>query len=206
MCLITCCVSNYTVSIGSFRLRRRLDTGKCGGMFPVNNGRTFIGYSHVTSFVPRSDLDTADYSDTLGQRIFLIFYLLFSTTFVANALGLLGSLTEELDETRKKYAWGRRNVSKALISEIQDNDDDNVDEYEFVLASLVQLGKASKDDITVSHGTVQPYFRICLDSFAHPTHISSLTLSLLVTLTSRKSWTSFELSPGARTPLAHPRL
>lgn len=114
--------------------------------------------THISLLLfPCSDLDTADYSDTLGQRIFLIFYLLFSTTFVANALGLLGSLTEELDETRKKYAWGRRNVSKALISEIQDNDDDNVDEYEFVLASLVQLGKASKDDITVRHGAVQSY-------------------------------------------------
>jgi len=100
----------------------------------------------TTTTIGYGDLDSSLVSDSDWQKIFLTFYLIFSTAFVAQAFGLLKSLNEDVEEARLRFAWERRNVSKALIAEIA-ADDDVVDQYEFVLASLVQLKKASTEDI-----------------------------------------------------------
>lgn len=92
-------------------------------------------------------MDASLVSESRGQKIFLIFYLILSTAFVGQAFGLLRTLRDDIEDTRRKFAWGRRNVSKALIKEIVADDDDQVDQYEFVVASLVQLNKASAEDI-----------------------------------------------------------
>ena len=81
-------------------------------------------------------------------RWFQIFYLIVSTFFVGQTLGGLASLQRELDDVRTMTAWKRRELSKGLIDELQPEDhDDKVDQYEFVVASLVTLKKLSYDDI-----------------------------------------------------------
>ena len=71
-----------------------------------------------------------------------------STVLVGNALGKLGSLRSELAEVSREHAWSRRKVTKRLIDEMQAYDhDDKVDQYEFLVSSLITLGKISSDDI-----------------------------------------------------------
>lgn len=81
-------------------------------------------------------------------RWFQIFYLILSTYFVGNTLGGLASLKDEIHEIQQHSAWNRRELSKGLIDELQPYDhDDKIDQYEFVMASLVILGKVSYSDV-----------------------------------------------------------
>lgn len=116
------------------------------------------------------------------MRWFNIVYLALSTYMVGNALGKLANLKQELEETRRYYAWERREISAGMVEEFQANDHDGkflldgaalkstmlcckpilasnalslfasckdvVDQYEFVLASLLTLGKIKSSDIT----------------------------------------------------------
>ena len=85
------------------------------------------------------------------MRWFQIFYLILSTAFVGNTLGGLASLRGEVEEVRRKTAWERRKVSRSLIDEMQPEENDaRIDQYEFLVASLLQLGKISSDDVEVS--------------------------------------------------------
>ena len=84
------------------------------------------------------------------MRWFQVFYLIFSTYFVGSALSGLASLKVEIDEVTRKTAWGRREVSRGLIDECQPEEhDDRIDQYEFLVASLIQLGKISSSDVEV---------------------------------------------------------
>lgn len=87
-------------------------------------------------------------------RWFQVIYLTVGTYFVGNALGKLASLKQELEETRRLYAWQRRIVSKGMVQDMNTNDD-IVDQYEFVVSSLLSLGKISPDDI----GQIMDRFR-----------------------------------------------
>jgi hypothetical protein len=85
------------------------------------------------------------------MRWFQIFYLILSTAFVGNTLGGLASLRGEIEEVRRNTAWERRNVSRSLIYEMQPEDNNaRIDQYEFLVASLLQLGKISLEDVEVS--------------------------------------------------------
>lgn len=89
-----------------------------------------------------------DLKQPYGLRWFQIFYLLFSTYVVGSSLGRLGSLKEELSELRRQHAWDRRPVTRRFVDELQPYDhDDKVDQYEFLVASLLMLGKIDSDDI-----------------------------------------------------------
>lgn len=75
-------------------------------------------------------------------------FLVFSTYFVGDSLGRLGSLSKEIAEIRRQYAWDCREVSRGLINDMQaEEHDDKIDQYEFALASLLALEKVSYDDI-----------------------------------------------------------
>ena len=81
-------------------------------------------------------------------RWFQIIFLTLGTYFVGNVLGRLGNLNQEISEVTKRHAWKRREVSKGLIEDMQAYDhDDKVDQYEFVVASLLALGKINSKDI-----------------------------------------------------------
>lgn len=80
--------------------------------------------------------------------MFQIAYLMFSTYFAGNALAGLAGLRLEIEQKKRQYAWGRRQISKNLIDELQaEEHDGKVDQYEFLVASLVQLGKISSEDV-----------------------------------------------------------
>lgn len=79
---------------------------------------------------------------------FKIFYLLIATALVGNALGKIGSLKEELDTIRRQHAWDRRPITRRMIDEMQAYDhDDKVDQYEFLVSSLISLGYLDSERI-----------------------------------------------------------
>ena len=81
-------------------------------------------------------------------RWFQIFYLMISTYFVGDSLGRLSALNDEITEIRRQYAWSRREVSKGMLEDLQaEEHDDKIDQYEFIVASLLSLNKISSDDI-----------------------------------------------------------
>lgn len=101
-----------------------------------------------------SDTGYGDLDMPFSFRWFQILYLTIGTYFVGNAFGKLASLKQELEETRRLYAWKRRVVSKGLIMDMNANDD-ILDQYEFLVSSLLSLGKISSDDV----GPIMDRFR-----------------------------------------------
>lgn len=81
-------------------------------------------------------------------RWFNIVYLIFSTYFVANTLSRLAALSAELEQVRRDVSWKRRKVTHAMLDELQPDENDNrIDQYEFAVASLLNLGKIHFDDL-----------------------------------------------------------
>ena len=81
-------------------------------------------------------------------RWFNIFFALIGTALLANILGKVANLKTELKEHATLVAWKRREVSKRLIQDMEGNDDGTVDQYEFVVASLITLDIVSKEQIS----------------------------------------------------------
>jgi len=80
-------------------------------------------------------------------RWFNIFFTTFGTAFVGSVFGSLAGLQSEVDNHRRTHAWKRREMSKMMVDELQINDD-KLDQYEFVLGSLLVLQKVNTNDIT----------------------------------------------------------
>jgi hypothetical protein len=102
------------------------------------------------------------------MRWFQVFYLLISTYFVGDALGKLGSYNEEIRQLRRFFAWNRREVSQGMIEDWQASDhDDKIDQYEFALASLLDLGTITSSDLqpimAKFRGLAGPKGYICME-------------------------------------------
>eukprot|EP00593_Proboscia_inermis_P013001 CAMPEP_0171306106 /NCGR_PEP_ID=MMETSP0816-20121228/16041_1 /TAXON_ID=420281 /ORGANISM="Proboscia inermis, Strain CCAP1064/1" /LENGTH=120 /DNA_ID=CAMNT_0011787443 /DNA_START=45 /DNA_END=407 /DNA_ORIENTATION=- len=68
--------------------------------------------------------------------------------FVGDAIGKLADLNKEIEQIRRNWAFDRREVSKGMIDEFQAYENDGkVDQYEFLVASLLALNKISSKDI-----------------------------------------------------------
>jgi hypothetical protein len=129
-------------------------------MLGVFVARAFVNQSNIekeqwtwmtTLYWSVQTTTTIGYGDLempFDMRWFQIFYLVISTFFVGGALGKIGSLQDELQGIRRYYAWERREVSKGMVEDMQaEGHDNNIDQYEFVVASLLELQKISSDDI-----------------------------------------------------------
>jgi hypothetical protein len=82
------------------------------------------------------------------MRWFQIFYLVISTYFVGDSLGRIASLNQEIVEIGREHVWSRREVSQGMLGDMQaDDHDDKIDQYEYVVASLLSLNKISSEDI-----------------------------------------------------------
>lgn len=79
---------------------------------------------------------------------FQILFLVLGTYFIGDAIGKLASLREDERMVRRKYAWERRQITHTMLTTMQCNRyDDKVDQYEFMMASLISLGKISSEDV-----------------------------------------------------------
>ena len=82
------------------------------------------------------------------MRWFKVIYLILATYSVGNALGRLRDLSDELSRLRREHAWQRSKVTRRYIEETQANkNDDKVDQYEFLVASMLTLGKINASDV-----------------------------------------------------------
>ena len=118
-----------------------------------------IDHPHLFSFV----LDKGYGDLTVGAdfRWFQIFYLIISTYFVGNALSGFATLQTQIEEIRRRSTWQRREVSKAMIDEMQGFEhDDKIDQFEFTIASLLQLGKIDEHDTRI---IMDKYRQLCND-------------------------------------------
>ncbi|KAL3913224.1 MAG: hypothetical protein SGILL_006574 [Bacillariaceae sp.] len=61
-------------------------------------------------------------------------------------LNALGVFVAQIADRRNYFAWRRREVSKHMIKELQINDD-KLDQYEFMVASLLLLNKIEQSDV-----------------------------------------------------------
>lgn len=82
-----------------------------------------------------------------NMRWFSIFYTTLGTAFVGSVFGSIASLKNEIQDLRRFYAWKRREVSKRLIDDMDGNEDDHIDQYEFLVGSLLMLKKIDKRDV-----------------------------------------------------------
>jgi len=89
-----------------------------------------------------------DYSMPEYMRPMQIFYLSLGVYFTGNALGRLSNLRDDVEKIRRYHAFERREVNKNMMHFLASTDDPSkVDQYEFVIASLLNLEKVNYDDI-----------------------------------------------------------
>ena len=82
------------------------------------------------------------------MRWFNIFYLALSTYFIGNALGQFGTMKNEMEEVRRYHSWQRRAVNEHMMRYLTSTEDTSqVDQYEVVVASLLNLGKITASDV-----------------------------------------------------------
>ncbi len=90
------------------------------------------------------------------MRWFQIFFTTFGTAFVGAVFGALADLSSYISDIRRFYAWKRREISKNLIHEMQGSDEnDSVDQFEFMIGSLLMLNKVDRNDV----GQIMDKFR-----------------------------------------------
>lgn len=81
-------------------------------------------------------------------RWFNIFFTTLGTAFVGSVFGGVASLRNDIQDLRRYYAWKRREVSKRLIEDMKGVDsDDQLDQFEFMVGSLLMLNKIQYSDV-----------------------------------------------------------
>lgn len=104
---------------------------------------TFYWSIQTTTTIGYGDLSTP-----YEMRWFQIFYLVISTYFVGDSLSRVGSLSRQSQEIRAQLAWSSREVSQGMLEDMQAYEhDDKIDQYEFVVASLLSLRKIEAKDV-----------------------------------------------------------
>jgi hypothetical protein len=81
-------------------------------------------------------------------RWFNIFFTTLGTAFVGSVFGGMASLKSDVADLRRFYAWKRREVSKRMIEDMKGtNSDHQLDQFEFLVGSLIMLNKIETSDI-----------------------------------------------------------
>ena len=69
--------------------------------------------------------------------------------FVGDALGKLADLNKEIQQIQHNWEFEQRKVSKEMNDEFQAYENDGkIDQYEFLVASLLDLNQINSKDIT----------------------------------------------------------
>ena len=68
---------------------------------------------------------------------------------IGSIFGSMSELGSEVDDMRRFFAWKRREVSKILIEDMEgaEGGDQRIDQYEFMVGSLLMLDKLQYSDI-----------------------------------------------------------
>jgi len=96
----------------------------------------------TTTTIGYGDLDMA-----FDLRWFNFLFAIIGTTFAASILGSLADLRSNLRNRRRLYVWKNREVSMQLIADMEADGDNQLDEYEFLIGSLVTLEKLNREDV-----------------------------------------------------------
>jgi hypothetical protein len=88
-----------------------------------------------------------DLNMPLNLRYFNVFFAIIGTAFAASLLGSLADLKNQMDNMRRLYVWKNREVSMRLIADMEGDNDGQLDEYEFLLGSLITLQKIKREDV-----------------------------------------------------------
>lgn len=111
-----------------------------------------IGWSWMTAFYwavqTTTTIGYGDLDMPFELRWFNAFFAIIGTTFAASLLSSLADLKSEMKSMRTLYVWENREVSLRLIADMESVGDNQLDEYEFLLASLITLGKIEREDVT----------------------------------------------------------
>lgn len=105
-----------------------------------------------------------DLNMPFALRWFNFLFAIIGTTFAASLLSSIADLKNEVKSLRTLYVWQNREVSVQLIADMdaddtdadsESNEEKKVDQYEFLIASLITLGKVEREDVT----TIMDKFR-----------------------------------------------
>jgi len=100
-------------------------------------------WSFITSTsVGFGDIDTSD--DT---RTFNIFFMIIAVGVVANGFGTLVEVIGVFGKIHRIEKFCSRGVTRELIEEIDENQNGEIDRYEFCTYMLVNMGKIEQDDV-----------------------------------------------------------
>jgi len=88
-----------------------------------------------------------DLSMPFDLRWFNFLFAILGTTFAASLLSSLADLTVKLRDMRTLYVWKNREVSMQLIADMEVDGDTQLDEHEFLIGSLITLGKLDREDV-----------------------------------------------------------
>lgn len=121
-----------------------------GNMSAIHSGAEWSWAESIYwSVQSTTTIGYGDMTMSPSMKAFQVVYLCLGTFFVGNTLGKLATLKQDMDSLARQYAWEQREVSQEMIRADQGSaSDSRVDQYEFVVASLLNLGKISPNDIT----------------------------------------------------------
>jgi Ion channel len=120
-----------------------------GNLSGIHEGSEWTwGESVYWSVQSTTTIGYGDMTMSPEMKLFQVFYLCLGTFFVGNTLGKLARLKAVMETIRTEYAWEDREISNEMIRADQGSSTDTrVDQYEFVVASLLNLGKIQQQDV-----------------------------------------------------------
>eukprot|EP00526_Cylindrotheca_closterium_P013391 CAMPEP_0113651462 /NCGR_PEP_ID=MMETSP0017_2-20120614/27424_1 /TAXON_ID=2856 /ORGANISM="Cylindrotheca closterium" /LENGTH=522 /DNA_ID=CAMNT_0000564121 /DNA_START=67 /DNA_END=1635 /DNA_ORIENTATION=- /assembly_acc=CAM_ASM_000147 len=110
-----------------------------------------IDWSWMTAFYwavqTTTTIGYGDLDMPFDLRWFNFFFAIVGTTFAASILSSLSDLKTNMKEMRRLYVWKHQEVSMQLIADMEGDGDNSLDEYEFLIGSLLTLEKIQPEDV-----------------------------------------------------------
>ncbi|CAJ1953905.1 unnamed protein product [Cylindrotheca closterium] len=110
-----------------------------------------IDWSWMTAFYwavqTTTTIGYGDLDMPFDLRWFNFLFAIIGTTFAASILGSLAELDSKLKNMRTLYIWQNREVSMQLINDMEGDGDKQLDEYEFLIGSLLTLELVQREDV-----------------------------------------------------------
>ncbi|KAL7549040.1 hypothetical protein ACHAWF_012302 [Thalassiosira exigua] len=136
--------------VGVFAVRISLLTqkgGESGDIVQLSWMDSFYWAVQTTTTIGYGDVDTPE-----NLRWFQLFYLAICIYFIGSSLGKLGELNKNLESMQRLYLWQTQEASYSMLHDFSGRPDDDgseakIDQFEFTIASLVLMGKITREDV-----------------------------------------------------------